>query len=519
MTGGLRAGTRSHGQPAWVKPAWDLLESSGDALVSEVGLDPGAVRRQRQLLQLRDFLPKGKSDPAANGTWTSKESDKYDARNASRGISFGCQCQGHVGPNQGGLEMVCKGCGLYFHAKCERLAQSGVELQEALARQGGYECMKCEEQRLKELGLENGKFAFQCRFCGRTFDNERAAQTHGQKCGSLQLRRQWNCPCNGERGNGAALQCKQCAGWFHRSCKNAKRAAWDEPSRGSDLCCECDSAATEVPVSSRVARRAQLAADQEQKLEELLVPAQEEQLGGSLEDGRVYVKPSQLGKSAGLGLFAGVPYQRNDVITTYSGPLLYREQIPDDADTSYILRLPNSGGRHIDGKPFADSIRANRLNPSADGRHYPAEGTDEWRTGAASMCNDPRQQQMYNSRITFRKPQARPPAPSPTPRARPGVFVRALLLMRRPVGWQGASKALCELAPMRAVLLATRDIVADEEARARASPLACGGPHGVSCVDGPSRSCPLPPPPPPAHAPHPATGPADLLQLRLSETV
>jgi len=122
--------------------------------------------------------------------------------------------------------------------------------------------------------------------------------------------------------------------------------------------------------------------------------------------------PSRLGKDAGLGLFAGVAYQRNDVVTTYSGPLLYREQIPEDADTSYILRLPNSGGKHIDGKPFADSIRANGLNPTADGRYFPMESADEWKAGAASMANDPRQQQMYNSRITFRKPQAtRPHAP------------------------------------------------------------------------------------------------------------
>ena len=135
------------------------------------------------------------------------------------------------------------------------------------------------------MGLEDGKFAFQCRFCGRTFDNERAAQTHGQKCGSLQLRRQWNCPCNGARGNGAALQCRSCAGWFHRSCKSAMRVAWEEPSRGSDLCGACDTA-TEVPCNNRVARRAQLTADQEQKLEELLMPARAEQLGGSLEDGR-----------------------------------------------------------------------------------------------------------------------------------------------------------------------------------------------------------------------------------------
>ena len=148
----------------------------------------------------------------------------------------------------------------------------------------------------------------------------------------------------------------------------------------------------------------------------------------------MYVAASRLGAAAGLGLFAGVAYRRNDAVTCYSGPLVYREQIPPDADTSYVLRLPNSGGKHIDGKPYADSIRSNPRNPRKDGRHFPVEGAKEWTAGAASMCNDPRQQHLYNARITFRKPQ-------------------------------GASKALCELVPMRAVLLATRDISPDEEAR------------------------------------------------------
>ena len=37
--------------------------------------------------------------------------------------------------------------------------------------------------------------------------------------------------------------------------------------------------------NDRVARRAQLVADQEQKLDQLLVNEHEEQLGGSLQDG------------------------------------------------------------------------------------------------------------------------------------------------------------------------------------------------------------------------------------------
>ena len=70
-----------------------------------------------------------------------------------------------------------------------------------------------------------------------------------------------------------------------------------------------------------------------------------------------------------------------------------------------------------------------RQGSGASSRGYVS---DEWRAGAASMCNDPRQVQLYNSRITFRKPQ-------------------------------GASKALCELVPMRAILLATRDVEPHEE--------------------------------------------------------
>ena len=252
-TGGGRAGTRSAGEPAWMVSEHEVLELTNpcpnpepnpnpnrnpepsrtpnanevlERSALEAGLPPKKPSREQR--QLRDFLSKGKGDPFANGTWTSIESDKYDAVSAERGISWGCQCEGHR--KSGGVEMVCKGCGLYFHSVCERLGLSGSELQAALAKQGGYECMKCEALRLKELGLENGKFAFQCRFCARTFDNERAAHSHGQRCGSLQLRRQWSCPCNGERGSAAALQCTKCAAWFHRSCKNAKRAAWEVPS-------------------------------------------------------------------------------------------------------------------------------------------------------------------------------------------------------------------------------------------------------------------------------------------------
>jgi hypothetical protein len=86
----------------------------------------------------------------------------------------------------------------------------------------------------------------------------------------------------------------------------------------------------------------------------------------------------------------------------------------------------------IDGKLLADEIRANKANPATDGRHYPRPGSEWMRRGTGSMCNDPRDLKLHNARITFRRQQ-------------------------------GVNKALCDLAPMRAVLLATRDIRPGEE--------------------------------------------------------
>ena len=65
-------------------------------------------------------------------------------------------------------------------------------------------------------------------------------------------------------------------------------------------------------------------------------------------------------------------------------------------------------------------------------RYFPPEEAPEWHEGAASMANDPRDPKRYNSRLEFRKRQ-------------------------------GVNKALCDLAPMRAILLATRTIRCDEE--------------------------------------------------------
>ena len=113
--------------------------------------------------------------------------------------------------------------------------------------------------------------------------------------------------------------------------------------------------------------------------------------------------------------------------------VLYRSELEESAaDTSYVLRIPNSGGALIDGKPYADVIRSNPHNPGAWGRYYPPDGCPEWRQGVASMANDPRDVKKYNSKLQF---------------------------CRR----QGANKALCDLAPMRAILFATREIKLGEE--------------------------------------------------------
>lgn len=146
--------------------------------------------------------------------------------------------------------------------------------------------------------------------------------------------------------------------------------------------------------------RAQEHASLTAELGELLPAQEDEVVGGTLEDARCYVMPSTLGENSGLGLFAGVDIPRNQArqhpgpsalspltapcsrqgsaegfaayrpytlplpllpplplplplilrlvilqnITWYAGPILYREQLSEDRDTSYILRLPNSGG-------------------------------------------------------------------------------------------------------------------------------------------------------------------------------
>ena len=359
------------------------------------------------------------------------------------------------------LGSLCRGrCHKWFHAKCERLDYSAGELQTIAAR-NKYVCKACEEARLRDAGfdLTKGRFEWQCRFCSKTFADEAEATVCGKRCAGSEARRQWSCPCNGDKsGSGASRDMTQCGGcnaWFHKSCKRRARAEWEVATAVDTLCLGCekvdgahakasgrasalgsddaaDGGGEESSQAARARRRKLNTAQQNEALAELL-PVGEEEVGGTVENGRVFVKESTLGRGSGFGLFAGQNFANGEHISSYEGPIIHRSEVEEatSMDTSYVLRIPNSGGALIDGKPFGDAIRANAQYPGAWGRYYPVEGAPEWRQGAASMANDPRDHRLYNSRLQFVKRQG--------------------------------AKALAELAPMRALLYATRDIKIGEE--------------------------------------------------------
>ena len=83
----------------------------------------------------------------------------------------------------------------------------------------------------------------------------------------------------------------------------------------------------------------------------------------------------------------------------------HSDRITADFDTSYIMRIPNSGGVVVNGKVFADAIRSNTNNPAEDGRYYPAEGAMEWHLGAG-VCEQ-------HSRSTPLSPFPSPPPSHP----------------------------------------------------------------------------------------------------------
>ena len=318
-----RGGTRSQG------------DSFDNIAAAAAVVEGGSLQASRALLALRDFLPKGHHDTAANATFKSVESDRLDTLYAAAGITWGCACGGHVGVNSGGVRLTCNGCGLSFHSKCERLDYDRDELEEMEAR-GQFVCGGCERKALEAQGydLTAGHFAWVCRTCSRSFDDEHTARRHGS------------------------------------ACSKAKLAAAPPPP---------PPAPPSRPVGRAAARQESAVALQHSLLEQLL-PAADEESGegiGTLENGRVFVAGSGLGAAAGLGLYAGVAYTKGEVrghmacrsrsrrptprphpmshpmspprvptlplpppqvITTYTGPLVYKEQLDAGADTSYVLR-------------------------------------------------------------------------------------------------------------------------------------------------------------------------------------
>lgn len=394
----------------------------------------------------------------------SQESVKLDRRNAELGRgSWGCVCGGRL-TNAAATAITCVDCLKWFHAKCERLDYTANELH-AMASRRKYVCKACESERLRKAGfdLTKGRFEWQCRFCSKTFADEAEATTHGKRCAVSETRRQWSCPCNGELsskgGTAAAMsQCEGCGHYFHKNCKRRARAEWEGGREVDTLCLRCEKSSGEKSGSADVGRasgrNSALSSDPSDEVLEGgaaaararkrkghtnmaalvadLLPVSEEEVGGTLKDGTVFVKQSLI-KNGGFGLFAGKCFKSGDVITSYEGPIIYRNDVDEEVqDTTYVLRIPNSGGALIDGKPIGDAIRANTNNPGAWGRYFPKEDAPEFTQGAASMANDPRDSRLYNSRLSF-------------------------------VKRQGFNKALAELAPMRAILHATRDIKIGEE--------------------------------------------------------
>lgn len=527
---GLRRGTRSHGSAAVFSWQHEVEEpaSAPNAAVSvitvmliapngRVGLRLSLMRdttatkpkkpTSRATAQLRDYLTMGDHDPAANATCTSVSVEETVVRQAQRDIQWGCKCKGIVA--KGGEELRCRICWLYFHAKCERIDCSPDEMKK-MKKEDSFACGSCSqlEREMEGHGASAGRYIWQCRTCTRTFeeDDNKAADKHGVRCAAQIGKRQWSCRCNGSlvRAKLMATQCSDCSKWFHSSCKAQERNWWDSTAR-RDVCAACESGA-ETPVKStgrggtsktaktawsvacasgltplttnavddqddlerggNVASDASRIAPQQPKLKEV----------GTLADKRVYVKPSGLGAVAGLGLFAAQVIQQGQIVSTYFGSLLFREQLAPDADTSYVLRIPNSGGALFDGKPYADAIRANPNNPAEDGNYYPVNGAPEWHVGAASMANDPRDRRLNNAHLTYVKPE-------------------------------GGSRAVRELAYMRPVLVATHDIQPDEVCTNSPPPLATE----PSCL----ASTPVLPPRPPDLALTHLTSPRLLLQQEI----
>ena len=237
----------------------------------------------------------------------------------------------------------------------------------------------------------------------------------------------------GERGRGTVRQCGTCSRWTARPARRARAAGEGADERYERLCLKCEKAAAAAAAGDAddadgkvtgATKRKALAPQQQAALQSLL-PVEGE-VGGTLANKRVFVAESQLGAASGLGLYAGVRFKAGDVITSYARPILYRDEAEALQDTSYVLRIPNSGGAVIDGKPCADAIRANATNPGAWRRYYPCEGASEvatarrrWRTTRATNgCTTRGSSSSGGKARTGRSPSSRRCAPSSTRRAR-----------------------------------------------------------------------------------------------------
>ena len=144
-----------------------------------------------------------------------------------------------------------------------------------------------------------------------------------------------------------ATQCRTCSLWFHGSCKAQHASSGLSVKPSKDRCGACERAAVtahanslpggsgalgglaaaaaaasvagggvDQPESERPASRALKAAALEPPS---LPPMADHEEAGTLRDGRVYVMGSTLGEHSGLGLFAGVPIKRTEVVTAYTG--------------------------------------------------------------------------------------------------------------------------------------------------------------------------------------------------------
>ena len=417
---GCRGGTRSHGAPVWQADAEHKVDPVSAALTLADGrvalrlhvrVLPSASSRGPK--ELQDFLAKGANDKAANESVSSESWLIAAERTAARGVRWGCLCAGSV--LKGGIELTCRRCALTFHAKCERLDYSNAELKR-MEEKGTYTCSECEQAELRDAGYDPalGRFVWKCRHCTRSFEAEdhKAAEFHGSRCASQLSKRQWSCACAGKLPQTAmATQCKDCGLWYHASCKSQHRNSWDAIKSLKDCCASCERTAFEAKAGGGKEAKRSTAIDRAEKVSAGVaaqqlpgqLPATGRDEVGTLADKRVDVRKSTLGECAGLGLFAAIPIGAGEVISSYHGTLVYREALAPGTDTSYIVRLPDAGGALINGKPYADAIRANPANPREDGCHYPIEGAAEWHVGAGAMANDPRDQKLYNARLNFVK--------------------------------------------------------------------------------------------------------------------